>query len=149
MAFTIVNSASSTVLTAATPLDLAVGIYYFKRCKVDSVSRKITIDSSPSANGSFAQDFGDCCWSISGGSILISGSSESDCKAAFQTLAANIKQQIGLTLSIPNENLSPFTNCVCTAFELMRRSDGRICVPNDDGMSFRSYVMMEFVQLSR
>lgn len=149
MSFGILDSSNNVLAVGIVPLDLAAGVYYFKRCKVDSVQRKITIDSSPSANGSFAQDFGDCCWPITGGSLLISGTSEADCKASFQTMCALVKNQIGLTVQIPNESLSPFRNCVCTAFELMRRPDGRICVPNDDAMTFRAYVAMEFVQLSR
>ena len=149
MAFTITNAASATVLTAATPLSLAAGTYYFKRCKVDSVQRKVLVDSSPTMAGAFAQDMGDMCWPITGGSILISDTSEANIKTTFTTLGLAIKQQIGLTLSIPNESASPFANCVCTAFELMRRSDGRIVVPNGDGTTFRAYVAMEFIQLSR
>lgn len=155
MAFTITNAANTQVLVAATPLSLAAGVYYFKRCKVDSVQRKVLIDSSPTMAGAFAQDFGDMCWPITGGSLLISDTSEQNVKDSFTAYALSIKQQIGLTLSIPNQSAqpfpgtSPFLNCVCTAFELMRRSDGRIVVPNGDGTTFRAYVAMEFVQLSR
>ncbi len=153
MAFIVKDRDGATLLTLTVPLDIrTAGRYYVKRCKVDSPNRKITIDSSPSANGSFAQDFDDHSWPISGGSMAIVGSSESDVRATFESDAANIKGQIGLELTIPNQtNYSSYPNCVCTAFELMRRPppDLRTVIPNEGATTFRAYVAMEFVQLSK
>ncbi len=152
MAFAIVNSAGSTVLTATTGFSLATGNYYFHRCKVDSCKRKVTIDSTPGAGGSFAQDFGNMWWTISGGSLLICNTTEAACKSTFEAFAVLIKEQIGLTLTIPNENGTSggtYPNCVCTAFEIIRFPDGRIVKPNGNGATFRCVVQMEFVQLSQ
>ncbi len=158
MSFAILDINDQTLLTGTTPLAMTAGTYYLKRCKVDSVSRKVTIDSSPGTQGSFAQDFGDHSWMISGGSLMIVSTSEMLIKVQFETYQALIKQQIGLTLVIPNQKNTAgnpdnqtYTNCVCTAFELMRRPmpDSRIVIPNGDGSTYRAFVAMEFVQLSR
>ncbi len=157
MSFAILDVDDHTILTGTTPLALTAGTYYLKRCKVDSVSRKVTIDSSPGANGSFAFDFGDCCWMISGGTLLLVGATQAAVRKLFEGYAVLIKQQIGLTVVIPDQDLTgsnptnkSYSNCVCTGFELLRRPppDSRIVIPNDDG-TFRAFVAMEFVQLSQ
>ena len=151
MAFTITSSASALLLTGATPLVMtSAGVYYFKRCIVQGRRRKITIGSSPSAVGSFVQDFDDHSYPITGGSIMLIGADEASIKTAFASYEALISQQVGLSLSIPNENSgSAFANCVNTMFELWRRPDGRIVTPNGDGSLFRAYISMEFIQLSK
>lgn len=158
MSFAILDINDQTLLTGTTPLAMTSGTYYLKRCKVDSVSRKVTIDSSPGVDGSFAQDFGDHSWMITGGTLMIVSTSEMLVRTQFATYAPLIKQQIGLTLIIPNEKNTAgnpdnqtYTNCVCTAFELMRRPhpDLRTVIPNGDGSTYRAYVAMEFVQLSK
>jgi hypothetical protein len=151
MALTITNSSGATVMTAVTPLNVLVGgVYYLKRLKVESPLRKITIDSSPSVNGSFAQDFGDHSWPITGGSVMLVDSSEANLLAAFEIFAGLIKHQIGMTLSMDNETASPFANCVCTGFELYRRlpPDKRKVIPNGNG-TFRCCIDIDFVQLSK
>ena len=152
MAFTIVNAAGSTVLTATSGFALTAGTYYFHRCKVDSCDRKVTLDSTPGAGGGFAQDFGDLWWPISGGSLLICNTSEAACKSTFEAYAALIKKQIGMTLTLPNENGTSggtYPNVANTAFELIRFPDGRIVKPNGNGSTFRCVVQMEFIQLSQ
>lgn len=148
MALTISNS-GGTLLTAATPIDLTeAGTYYFKRIKTGGVKRKITIDTSPSARGSFVQDFDDASWPLTGGSIIINASSEAECKSAFESYSNVVSQQIGLTVE-STELPSNYAHCVNTSFEIVRRGDGRMVIPNGDGTLFRMYVDMEFVQLSK
>lgn len=157
MAFTIKDVSGDTLIVGTYPMAFSTNVYYCKRCKVDAPNRKVTVDSSPTVDGSFAQDFGDHSWPITGGSLMFVGPSEADIRKSFEDYAALIKQQIGLTLTIPNQNVSGSTpedkdypNCVCTAFELLRRPapDMRTVIPNDNG-SFRAFVAMEFVQLSK
>lgn len=96
---------------------------------------------------------------ITGGSLILvaTGDGEASIRTQFEAKAALIKLQIGLKLIIPNEDFSggmsghgTFRNCVCTAFELMRRPapDLRTIIPMGDGY-YRGYVAMEFVQLSK
>lgn len=153
MAFTIVDGDGDTVLTGATPLDLTnAGTYYLKRLKVGAPNRKIAIDSSPSAKGSFVQDFDDHSYPIMGGSLAIVGSSEAAVKATFESYALLIKSQIDLTLTIPNET-GTYPNCVNMEFDLIRfpgnnQNGGQLVKPNDNG-TFRAYVQMDFIQLSK
>ena len=150
MAFIIENSNGDTLLTGATPLDMTTGgVYYFKRCKFGSPRRKIAIDSSPSAKGSFAQDFDDHSWPITGGSILLNSSSVTTIKQLYESYSLLIANQIGLELTIPDGVSATYPNCVCTMFEAVRRPDGRTVVPNGDGSLYRMYIEMEFLQLSK
>ena len=150
MSFFIQNANGDTLLTATTPLDMTTGgVYYFKNFKMGSPRRKIAIDSSPSAKGSFAQDFDDHSWPIAGGSILLNSSSVTTIKQLEETYSLLIANQIGLELTIPNQASATYPNCVCTMFEAVRRPDGRTVVPNGDGSLYRMYIEMEFIQLSK